>query len=315
MGKKIQLDEEEVVKQYLNGKSSSIVATEFKVSKPKILSILKKHNVIRKKDRCKSLNYKLINEYYVVERICPTCKEIIQTKSKNKIIACRNHFVKIDKNCDCKNCSLKKQIGKGNPFYGKKHDEKTKNKISKSRKGKAKGFENGMSNPDNKKRAHDNLKQKWNNGEMEHVRKMFSETMKNTRRMGKIKSINRSKKEKEILKEIKNMGYQVKHSLKIDTKICDIYIPKLNLIIEYNGDYWHCNPKKYDASYYHQVKKKTAQELWEYDNNKIDLIKSNGYFFEVVWESELKSNPQIINNLIKKHESREQSNSRRSQKN
>ena len=111
------------------------------------------------------------------------------------------------------------------------------------------------------------------------------------------------------------MGYQVKHSLKIDTKICDIYIPKLNLIIEYNGDYWHCNPKKYDASYYHQVKKKTAQELWEYDNNKIDLIKSNGYFFEVVWESELKSNPQIINNLIKKHESREQSNSRRSQKN
>jgi very-short-patch-repair endonuclease len=128
---------------------------------------------------------------------------------------------------------------------------------------------------------------------------------------GKKNSINRSKKEKEI----KNMGYQVKHSLKIDTKICDIYIPKLNLIIEYNGDYWYCNPKKYDASYYHQVKKKTAQELWEYDNNKIDLIKSNGYFFEVVWESELKSNPQIINNLIKKHESREQSNSRRSQKN
>lgn len=73
-------------------------------------------------------------------------------------------------------------------------------------------------------------------------------------------------------------------------------------ILEYNGDYWHCNPKKYKPNYYHQVKGKTAKELWEYDKNKIDLIKSYGYNLEIVWESELKEDNTIINKLIKKYD-------------
>ena len=94
------------------------------------------------------------------------------------------------------------------------------------------------------------------------------------------------------------MGYEVKHSLVIETKIFDIHIPSLNLVIEYNGDYWHCNPNKYESDYFHEVKKKTAQELWEYDKKKIDLIKGYGYNLEVIWESDLKSDPSLINKLI-----------------
>ncbi len=71
----------------------------------------------------------------------------------------------------------------------------------------------------------------------------------------------------------------------------------------------------YSVNYYHQVKKKTAQELWEYDNNKIDLIKRNGYNLVIVWESDLKDDPNLINKIITKYDTREQSNSRRSQKN
>ena len=58
-----------------------------------------------------------------------------------------------------------------------------------------------------------------------------------------------SKKENEICKILKKMGYQIESSFKIETKICDVYIPKLNLIIEYFGDYWHCNPNKYIPEY------------------------------------------------------------------
>ena len=101
------------------------------------------------------------------------------------------------------------------------------------------------------------------------------------------------------------MGYKVIHSLKVDSKVCDIFLPKLNLVIEYNGDYWHCNPKKYSEDYFHQVKNKTAKELWEYDNNKIDLIKSKGYNLVIVWESELKENPDLINKIITKYDTRE----------
>jgi hypothetical protein len=41
----------------------------------------------------------------------------------------------------------------------------------------------------------------------------------------------------------------------------DIYFPKLNKAIEYNGDYWHCNPNKYEADYFHKKSKLTAKEI------------------------------------------------------
>jgi G:T-mismatch repair DNA endonuclease (very short patch repair protein) len=46
----------------------------------------------------------------------------------------------------------------------------------------------------------------------------------------------------------------------------------------------------------------TAEQLWEYNKNKIDLIKNKGYNLEVVWESDYKSDKTIINNLIKKYD-------------
>ena len=36
---------------------------------------------------------------------------------------------------------------------------------------------------------------------------------------------------------------------------CDFVVPELKLCIEYFGDYWHCNPKKYDANYLNKKKK------------------------------------------------------------
>jgi len=46
----------------------------------------------------------------------------------------------------------------------------------------------------------------------------------------------------------------------------------------------------------------TAEQLWEYDKNKIDLIKSKGYNLEVIWESEYKKDQNIINKLVKKYD-------------
>jgi G:T-mismatch repair DNA endonuclease (very short patch repair protein) len=302
MGKKIELNEEFVIKEYLGGKSSLVLGKELGVSKPTILKILKKHNVTKKRDRCSSLNIKKDGDKYIILRKCPKCGLDVKTTSKDRIIACRNYFNL--KNSLCKKCSLKQQEGEGNPFFGKKHSNKSKEKISKSRKGKATGDKNSMANLTWRKKASNNLKKKWDSGEMEYVRKIMSDKMKETRRLGKIKSVIRSKKEKEIVTELKKLGYIVSHSLKVDTKICDIYIPKLNLIIEYNGDYWHCNPNKYEPDYYHQVKGQTAKELWEYDKKKIDLIRRNGYNLEIVWESDLKSDNTLINKLIKKYDAK-----------
>jgi len=302
MGKKIELDETYVVNEYLKGKSSLILEKELRVSKPVILNILNKYGVIRKRDRCKSINFIKQSDKYVILKKCPKCENKIKISSADLIIACRNYFNSINKNTLCNDCRIKSQTGDGNSFYGKKYSETSKLLISNSRKGKGMGLNNSMSNPVWKKKATDNLKKRWDSGELEYVRKIMSDKLTETRRMGKIKSVIRSKKEKEIVNEIKMMGYDVDDSFKIDTKIYDIYVPILNLIIEYNGDYWHCNPKKYSEDYFHQNKGKTAKEIWDYDNTKIDIVKSKGYILEIVWESDLKIDPTLIKKIITKYE-------------
>lgn len=62
-------------------------------------------------------------------------------------------------------------------------------------------------------------------------------------------------------------------------------------IIEFNGDYWHCNPNKYKPEYFHTVQKCTAQEKWNADKKKLDLIKKAGYNVLVIWESEFNIDP------------------------
>ena len=64
--------------------------------------------------------------------------------------------------------------------------------------------------------------------------------------------------------------------------------------IEFNGDFWHCNPNLFDGDYLHRIKKIKASQVWENDSNKIEFMKRNGYEVLVIWESEYKKNPQQI---------------------
>lgn len=62
--------------------------------------------------------------------------------------------------------------------------------------------------------------------------------------------------------------------------------------IEFNGDFWHCNPNYFDKDYLHRVKKVKASEIWSVDKNKIELINKKGYQVLTIWESEYKKNPK-----------------------
>ena len=293
-----------IISEYKKGKSSLDIVKIVKLSKPTILKVLNENGLVRKRDRCSKLKIDRSNNNYIIKRTCPKCNTPIETKSKDKIIACRNHLTKIFKSSLCKPCSLELQKGEGNPFYGKKHSKTTINKLSKSRKGKGTGNSNSMSNPIWRKKASDNLKKKWDSGELEETRKLMSEHMKKTRRMGKIKSGITSKKEKEIIQFLKEHNIPSIQSYRVDTKICDIYIPSLNLIIEYFGDYWHCNPNKYSEDYFNQKKGMSAKEIWDYDKRKIDLILSYGYNLEVIWENELKHDNKKIITILDKHDTK-----------
>lgn len=68
-------------------------------------------------------------------------------------------------------------------------------------------------------------------------------------------------------------------------KAVDIYIPSINKIIECHGDYWHCNPSKCTPTYYNKLVHMTAQEVWDRDKQKRDLLNKHGYDVEVIWEN------------------------------
>jgi len=293
-----------IINEYKSGVGSTTISKKLKVSKHNVLKILKEHNLIRNRDRCSKLTIKQEGEIFKIEKKCPTCNSIRFITSKNKNILCKNYYISERKKSNCKECSLILQRGKGNPFFGKKHTEQTKKNISQSRKGKAIGQNNSMSKLEHRQKLSESLKKSWESGKLEETRKKMSEVLKNTRRQGKLKSVVKSKKETEICSFLKDMGYKVVPSLRVDTKICDIFIPSLNLIIEYFGDYWHCNPIKYESDYFNVKKKLSAKEIWKYDESKLELIKSYGYNLEVIWESELKLNNDKLLTIIKKYDSK-----------
>jgi len=159
-----------------------------------------------------------------------------------------------------------------------------------------------MSRPEYKELFSSMAKERWANGSMENIRTKLSLLMKQRISNGEIKGYNRSKAEDEIIEKLNKLKIDVIPNFIIDGKIFDIYIPKFNLIIEYNGDYWHCNPIKYSGEYYNKKKNKLAKDIWKYDNDKLYLVKNKNYLYEVIWETDYKKDKDLINKIIEKYE-------------
>lgn len=99
-------------------------------------------------------------------------------------------------------------------------------------------------------------------------------------------NINRPKKEKWI--SSKNGDLRFSYDFTFNKKI-----------IEFNGDYWHANPKFYDKDFILKGNI-TAENRWKIDEEKIKLAESRGYEVLVIWESDFIENSEhIINKCIK----------------
>ncbi|WP_296865314.1 hypothetical protein [uncultured Methanobrevibacter sp.] len=73
-----------------------------------------------------------------------------------------------------------------------------------------------------------------------------------------------------------------------------------NKIIEFNGDYWHCNPIFWKHDSYNSSIQMTAAEKWKFDEEKVNCAKSYNYNVLVIWENEYNENEELaINKCIK----------------
>jgi len=74
----------------------------------------------------------------------------------------------------------------------------------------------------------------------------------------------------------------------------DVLIKETNTIIEFNGTYWHTDPRFYKKDYFHKRKQMTAEEIWKKDEERINSLQSLGYNVEIIWEFDYNDNKEKI---------------------
>lgn len=110
--------------------------------------------------------------------------------------------------------------------------------------------------------------------------------------------VQESKLEKRVFNFLKKYYNIEKRTLVYDGGIFYPDIIYNDKIIEIFGDYWHCNPLKYDEDYITR-KGITAKEIRENDAIRIDKIKNLGYDVLVCWEHDIVNNEkETMNKMI-----------------
>lgn len=73
-----------------------------------------------------------------------------------------------------------------------------------------------------------------------------------------------------------------------------------NNLIEFNGDYWHCNPLLFSNDFFNKSIQLLAEEKWELDNKKKKVAENQGYNVLVVWEYDFDNNYDEVINQCRK---------------
>lgn len=107
----------------------------------------------------------------------------------------------------------------------------------------------------------------------------------------------------EIYYETYNNEYLINQS-KTQTYFLDFYDKTKNLVIEFNGSYWHADPRLYESSdvFNRNGNTTTAQHIWDKDKKRkenIIRILNNPIYIEV-WESDWNENQdKVIEEILK----------------
>ena len=109
------------------------------------------------------------------------------------------------------------------------------------------------------------------------------------------------------INNIKNICFFAENNGEIDIEKDGLifkpdFVCKKN-IIEFFGDYWHCNPLIYkdeEKKIRRGSKKYSVKSIRKIDEFRLNFFKENGYSVMVVWEDNYRKNKEkVINECIK----------------
>lgn len=138
------------------------------------------------------------------------------------------------------------------------------------------------------------------------LREIFNtEEYKNKSRNTLLKRLNSgqffisSKEETDFINEfIKplNIEFITQYYIKDIHQYCDVFIPNKKLIIEFNGTYWHADPRKYSENNLTSYQKERVEK----DNEKKKWADEHGFKLLTIWEEDYKKDKKLVLNEIKK---------------
>lgn len=76
----------------------------------------------------------------------------------------------------------------------------------------------------------------------------------------------------------------------------DFYLPKYNILIECDGDYWHADPKKYKKEDLNAIQKRNIRV--DEQKNKYALM--YGYVLLRFWEKDVYKNKKKVISILEK---------------
>lgn len=79
----------------------------------------------------------------------------------------------------------------------------------------------------------------------------------------------------------------------------DLYFPDIKIAFEINGDFWHMNPKFYNADDINPKTGELAKNVWNLDLVKKQLCEKNGIKLYTIWENDWKTNQEQEKQRIK----------------
>ena len=197
------------------------------------------------------------------EKYCTT-KELQKEKRQNKkkkCLDCEHLISNKNKVVYCRSCSNKKR------WIGIHKEEKINKFIEDMKKIYTEEHRSLLSN---------NMKIRRNTEE-------FRNKLSQSLRGGKLSKLHQ--KIKKYLK-LDELGFLSEQS--VDKFFVDEINFDKKIIIEINGDHIHANPKYYQPFDTIKVmrKKYTAQEKWDYEKQRTNILQSLGYVVITIWESD-----------------------------
>ena len=206
-------------------------------------------------------------------------KEEFNLKAKNrkkKCLDCENLIKRQSRTLRCRSCANKAR-------WKNLTDEQKQTSINK--------LSACFLDPEHKKKLSDSMRIRRNTDEFK--KKLISST-----RNGRLSKLH--KKINNFL-DLPNKGF-VSEQIVGKYFVDEINIDK-KIIIEINGDYIHANPKFYKSEDTIKLcgKKYLAKEKWNYDFDRIEFLKKQGYTVVVIWETDdLEQHRQSLHTLLSK---------------